>query len=271
MIFFRKNRKPIDKLLIQRLGILSSVMVVLAPTTPAKAIIPFALWVSPCSLDASWTPQHASIIQYNTFKMNAGSIANGATISSEIGASGTATNAGMSYVVGKTGQGISFNGSNNYITMGNVAAMNSLSQFSAMIWMKTTSMSAVQTVFGKELQFKFEIPGDGSHIMAYVAHNSGSWDCTPTLSTTVSSNTWVHLTMTYNGTIVRLYVNGAADVTCALSGAIASSGNPYQLSGWGGGANEVFSGILDEVTVWNKALTAAEITKIYSRQTTCFN
>jgi hypothetical protein len=64
--------------------------------------------------------------------------------------------------------------------------------------------------------------------------------------------------MTYDGSAVRLYVNGALAVSQAASGSVTSSTGVLRIGGnsvW----NEWFAGLIDEVRVYNRALSAAEI------------
>ena len=72
-------------------------------------------------------------------------------------------------------------------------------------------------------------------------------------------NTWVHLAGTYDGTTQRLYVNGTEVAKRAQSGPIEVSGGVLRIGGnsiWG----EFFKGRIDEIRVYNRALSAAEIT-----------
>jgi len=69
---------------------------------------------------------------------------------------------------------------------------------------------------------------------------------------------WTHLAMTYDGTTIRRYVNGALSGTRAAKGAIAASSYPLRFGGnavW----KEWFKGRLDEVRVYDRALSPAHI------------
>src|SRR5581483_11362428 len=71
-------------------------------------------------------------------------------------------------------------------------------------------------------------------------------------------NTWTHLAGTYDGTTLRLYVNGTQVGTAAKTGGIAVSTNPLQIGGdsiYG----QYFSGVIDEVRIYNRALSVTEI------------
>ena len=74
----------------------------------------------------------------------------------------------------------------------------------------------------------------------------------------VAANTWTHLAATYDGSVLALYVNGAQAATFLTSGPITTNTGALKIGGnavWG----EWFSGLIDEVRVYNRALTAAEI------------
>jgi hypothetical protein len=71
-------------------------------------------------------------------------------------------------------------------------------------------------------------------------------------------NTWSHLAGTYDGATLRLYVNGALVASQAFTGAITTSPGALRLGGnsvWG----EYFRGRLDEVRIYNRPLSQAEI------------
>ena len=71
-------------------------------------------------------------------------------------------------------------------------------------------------------------------------------------------STWSHLAMTWDGLTVRVYVNGAQVSSSALAGTAMTSTSPLRIGG-NGVWPEWFSGVIDEVRVYNRALSAAEI------------
>ena len=77
-------------------------------------------------------------------------------------------------------------------------------------------------------------------------------------ATAVPVNTWTHLAATYDGTTLRLFANGTQVGSAAMSGTLVKSANALSIGGslvWG----EYFEGLIDEVRIYNRALTAAEI------------
>jgi hypothetical protein len=74
----------------------------------------------------------------------------------------------------------------------------------------------------------------------------------------VATAAWTHLATTYDGVTLRLYVGGLEARSFATAGPMTVSTGPLKLGGnaiWG----EWYSGLMDDVRVYNRALSAAEI------------
>jgi hypothetical protein len=83
---------------------------------------------------------------------------------------------------------------------------------------------------------------------------------------TFPQQTWVHLAGTYDGSQIRLYVNGAEVATGAATGPFAAETNPVILSGNGNTDSHTISefvpGQLDQVMLYGRALGANEIAQL---------
>jgi hypothetical protein len=74
----------------------------------------------------------------------------------------------------------------------------------------------------------------------------------------VALNAWTHLAVTYDGASLCLYVNGTLVTTTAVGGPIPASTGALRIGGnaiW----PEWYAGLIDDVRVYNRALTAAQI------------
>ena len=69
---------------------------------------------------------------------------------------------------------------------------------------------------------------------------------------------WQHIAGTYDGSTFTLYIDGAAVASTSRSGSIATNLDSLTLGNWTGGPRP-FDGSMDEVRIWNRALSAAEI------------
>jgi hypothetical protein len=97
------------------------------------------------------------------------------------------------------------------------------------------------------------------------AGNVGIFDGSGWTDTGISlgSATWKHIVVTYDGTNIRLYVNGTLSYT---SGAVTVSLTGTVLFGNNGGG-EGWNGYIDEAGFWSRAITQAEVTTLYNAGT----
>ena len=107
----------------------------------------------------------------------------------------------------------------------------------------------IENKAGKRTVFYSEIAGEGNGGMRTV-------DTPEFLPTT---DKWWHVVMTYGGGKRRLFVNGKLADEAAVTGKLPTGTVPLTV---GGGAkyNEGFSGWIDELAVYHRALTAADAT-----------
>lgn len=79
-----------------------------------------------------------------------------------------------------------------------------------------------------------------------------------------ADSTWYMVTLTWNGTNIISYVNGAQVNSTASASTVASNAQPYTIGGWDGNNNQQANGRVDEFGFWSRALTSTEITQLYS-------
>ena len=71
-------------------------------------------------------------------------------------------------------------------------------------------------------------------------------------------NTWMHVAATYDGSTIRLYVNGMQESSLAANIAIVTNNLPLSI-GAQSDATRFFQGALDQARVYDRALSAQEI------------
>jgi hypothetical protein len=84
----------------------------------------------------------------------------------------------------------------------------------------------------------------------------------------VVTNTWNHVVVSWDGNLMRGYLNGiASSETESFAGPINVTSEPLEIGynpGYGGGAGGAyFDGTIDEVAIYNRALSAEEVEQIY--------
>jgi hypothetical protein len=93
--------------------------------------------------------------------------------------------------------------------------------------------------------------------------NLGSWQFV--LGPTLEEGTWYHIAGTYDGAELILYLDGEPIGTTAASGQINSTADPVTVgnivNAAGAGSNEYWSGIIDELKIWDRAISADEVVR----------
>jgi hypothetical protein len=160
----------------------------------------------------------------------------------------------------KFGNALVFNGTNSVVTIPDSASLHLSSGMTLEAWVNPSLVNSVwrDVIYKNADNYYVEatsnnpasVPGGGSTI--------GSTDSTIYGLTALTPNTWAYLTLTYDGTMLRLYVNGVQVSSMAASGTIASSANPLQIGG-DSFHTQFFQGTIDEVRVYNVALNQTQI------------
>lgn len=100
-----------------------------------------------------------------------------------------------------------------------------------------------------------------------VAFGTGTSTSASTSSSTLGYGRWSFVVATYDGTTVTAYVNGASATTSATSGSIdlGTSAERAVIGAFynSGSPSNGFSGRIDEVAVWARALTSTEVLSLY--------
>ena len=86
----------------------------------------------------------------------------------------------------------------------------------------------------------------------------------PRVTYTYLPNTWFHFALTWDGTTLKLYINGVLQSQQTRSGILSGSGTSIGIGGATGGVNLLKSGsLLDDIRIYNKALSSTEVSTIF--------
>jgi hypothetical protein len=187
----------------------------------------------------------------------------GATVGDLSGYGNTGTITGASWTSqGHFGNALNFNGTSNWITVNDSNSLDISGAMTLEAWAYPSISPGIWTTFAlKEAPpgaFAYLLQADpSSRPSSYITTDAdGSQGVTATQPLPV--NTWSFVAATYNGTVLSLYVNGVPAGNTFVSGNILPSAGPLRFGGnsiWG----EYFAGAIDEVRLYNRALSLSEI------------
>jgi len=104
--------------------------------------------------------------------------------------------------------------------------------------------------------------GDGT--LRFSVSSNGSTLTTVTWASTLSTGTWYFVAGEWDGTNIKLSVNGATFQTTSFSGTIHSNANNFDIGLISGSGNPL-DGRIDEVGIWmGRALTQTEVGQLYN-------
>jgi glucose/arabinose dehydrogenase/PKD repeat protein len=191
------------------------------------------------------------------FALNAGS---GSNVADSSGSKNSGTVSGATWSSsGRFGSALSFDGVNDWVTVADAASLDLSSGMTLEAWVRPSRLGGWRTVVFKERSggVVYGLYGDQAGGRPLGQVDIGG-ERNAVGSASLPLNVWSHLATTFDGSMVRLYVNGTQAGSLPFAGSMAASTGPLRLGGnsvWG----EWFAGLIDEVRVYNRALSASEI------------
>lgn len=181
--------------------------------------------------------------------------------------SGNANNGTAYNGVNVTKQGIfnsagDFDGVDDYVSVADSNTLDVL-QTTLIGWIKPEVSDVSGAVVEKTQTYGIRLSGGKMNFVATTVNDAWS-SATISSNTTMSSETWYHVAITYDGTTTRYYLNGVADGTdTSHTGNLVNSTGSVKI---GVDTNDVYmNGLIDNVAIYNRVLTPAEILAAYNK------
>ncbi|MBM4055129.1 MAG: hypothetical protein FJ264_10770, partial [Planctomycetes bacterium] len=197
-----------------------------------------------------------SLWAYYNFEEGSGTVANDSSVNKRNGTIyGDAT-----YTTGKKGKGLKCDGTNDYVEIGDIDLSDA---FTLSAWIKASSFGK-NMIIGKTWETYQLLVKDGGTIV--VSRNSAN---AISYRASLATNTWYHIVATFdttNGTV--LYVDGNEVATSGNTSVTTKNDVATKIGATGWTAQDYFNGIVDEVRIFNRALTSGEVYDLFSGQTT---
>ena len=180
---------------------------------------------------------------------------------------------------GNVNSAYSFNGTSNFIEVQDNNLLDVSNNFTISLWMKISDYAVAlssdpqSTVLSKPRQLGF---ATGYAISAYYnlnlnkfsfSYNIGTSGGGQTSNAATPLNTWINVIYTYDGSTSKLYKNGVLESSSMISYVLPNFstslffGKEFDNTST---SKRYFKGLIDDVGIWNRALTQQEITNLFN-------
>ena len=185
---------------------------------------------------------------------------------------------GATFVQGISGQALSFNGVDDMVVVPHSPTL-SLEKYTMEAWIKRYQDGAENTILTKRYEpswmdnYGLYISPNGTVSASSYSPDIWTWFGVGSVRN-ISAGNWYHIAATYDRTALKIYINGVLD------NSVNTQYTPYQNNqqlvigrGCVGDpcmfkpSNPSFNGIIDEVRIYNRALSASEIQAEYNALT----
>ena len=155
-------------------------------------------------------------------------------------------------VAGKIGRALKFNGS-SYVSISSSPAYTSVQSKSAWVYIQGA-------VSGN--QYIIDEGGNDNWMQIYLGHvRAGeSGGCYVDSNATVVTNKWYDIVTTHDNATLKIYINGILDNSVSCGAVIPAA---ITVGSYSSDRNEMFNGIIDDVRIYNRALSAQEVQQLY--------
>ncbi|PKN01110.1 MAG: hypothetical protein CVU77_07110 [Elusimicrobia bacterium HGW-Elusimicrobia-1] len=170
---------------------------------------------------------------------------------------GTLTNS-PTWVAGKYGIALSFNGSNNYVISPTAGFSTGNASRTMECWVRTASADTLHVITYGTLTVNtgsFIYMAGGKMMMGFYSNDLDS-------GFSINNSIWRHIVFTFDGSTVRTYVDGINGATASKTAATATGTSFY--AGQRGDSIYYLPGSIDEIRIYNRALSESEIKSRYA-------
>lgn len=155
-----------------------------------------------------------------------------------------------------------------HATADNSAALQSDFQ-TISFWVKPNSLPASGEVFllsngGWQERWKVSMPNHGKPV--FTTHSGGVCCSDMDSGTPLTVGTWTHVAMTHDGAKDIIYFNGVQVNEKNVTGALDKTKHPFGIGYDPIDNGSIFDGSLDDIAIFNRALSAAEIAGLFALQ-----
>lgn len=172
---------------------------------------------------------------------------------------------------GYMGNALVFNGSSSYVNIPHSGKLNLTGALSIVAWIKADGVADRQVIISKTASgnntWLFEINpidftnGTANFYLNTAASAGGGSNFGS--KTAVAKGAWQHLACVFDGNSRHIYLDGTLDNSASHTGTIFTNTLPIRIGRWSS-TGRFFKGTIDEVAIFDAALSSTEVKQIYT-------
>jgi hypothetical protein len=175
----------------------------------------------------------------------------------------------------KGGSALDFDGSTGYVAVPDDPSLDITSEFTITAWVYLRTYTEWASVVTKGGDFGPSDPALDEN--NYTIHQSGANELgpegrlrftasaaaypfgSPESNTQIPLNEWHHIAVTFDGSVVKFYLDGSPDGETPLVGPLNPNNDDLRIGVDPPGGDEYWNGMLDEIKIWNETLSLSQI------------
>ncbi|MBI2358775.1 MAG: LamG domain-containing protein, partial [Deltaproteobacteria bacterium] len=174
------------------------------------------------------------------------------------------------WTTGKEGFAVAFDGTNDYVSIPNDASLNAY-PLTIAAWIKTsaTGLQGIVNKYSRNSFKGYQLLSNGGNLCAWYFKDKSNYigdgtDC-PLATPGYNDDQWHHVAFVVDSTGGRLYVDGSEKASLAWTGTpgATSTGQALSFGRYPKMSGSYFSGDLDDVRIYSRALSADEVEALF--------
>jgi regulation of enolase protein 1 (concanavalin A-like superfamily) len=184
----------------------------------------------------------------------------GTSVQDSIGTNHGTLSGGALWTAGRYGRSVSFDGVDDTASVPDAAALDLSAAATVEAWVMPASVAGPGSVVAKQAPtgVAYQLQGSDEAGRPAGSFNAGTGDVRVTGPSSLAVNTWSHVAATYDGSALRIFVNGAQVASRGFTGRLTQTTGVLRIGG-GSVLADWFQGRIDDLRIYNRALVATEI------------
>jgi MSHA biogenesis protein MshQ len=152
-----------------------------------------------------------------------------------------------------------FDGINDYVEITDNALLDFSNNFSVGVWIKIDAIpgSGLKTILSKDENYEFHVNSSGQIFWWWQTDGTNSTRSF-TSTTSIVAGDWTHIVISFVAGSQKIFINGVESGSATYPENTATNTDPLQLAADQNSAGRYFKGSIDEVNIFNQALSAAQ-------------